>query len=167
MMSPMLQKMRVRSFEMRPTGDRRERSRLMVRGDAERSKVFSGQALEVLIAAMCFIRPIFLIPGKRVKSYTSAQAHIISVLIRHGFQHPQSFPQHPILLPQSPACLLRVRKGIEKCGGLETMFFLKRPDVGSHCIPNGGSSSSTNSRSHTTAYARGGCAPRESSPSGA
>lgn len=85
MMSPMLQKMRVRSFEMRPTRDGRERSGLMVRGDAERGKVLSGQALEILIATMCFIGPIFLIPDKRVKSYTSAQAHIISVLIRHSF----------------------------------------------------------------------------------
>jgi hypothetical protein len=57
----------------------------MVRGDAERGKVLSGQALEILIATMCFIGPIFLIPDKRVKSYTSAQAHIISVLIRHSF----------------------------------------------------------------------------------
>jgi hypothetical protein len=81
----MLQEMRVGSFEMRPTGDRRERSGLMVRGDAERSNVFWGQALKVLIAAMCFIGPIFLIPGKRVKCYASGQAHIISVLLRHGF----------------------------------------------------------------------------------
>lgn len=85
MMFTMLQEMRVRSFEMRPTRDRRERSGLMGGGDAERSKVFAGQAIEVLIAAMCFIGPFFLIPTMHAKSYASAQAHIISVLIGYGF----------------------------------------------------------------------------------
>jgi hypothetical protein len=47
--------------------------------------MFSGQALEILIAAMCFIGPVFLILGKRIKSHASAQAHIVSILVRHGF----------------------------------------------------------------------------------